>query len=105
MGAVYRARDLQTGMIVAVKQLRPDSAAGFDNQEMLARFDNEWQLLRTLNHPRIPRMLDAFRTEDSGYYVMEFIEGKSLDQVLRVYKTSARRFPGRAGTARFPRWG
>ncbi|MFN8613882.1 MAG: serine/threonine-protein kinase [Vulcanimicrobiota bacterium] len=93
MGAVYRARDLQTGMIVAVKQLRPDSAAGFDNQEMLARFDNEWQLLRTLNHPRIPRMLDAFRTEDSGYYVMEFIEGKSLDQVLRVYKTSARRFP------------
>lgn len=93
MGAVYRARDLQTGMTVAVKQLRPDSAAGFNGQEMLARFDNEWQLLRTLNHPRIPRMLDAFRVEDSGYYVMEFIEGKSLDQVLRGYKSSGRRFP------------
>ncbi|MBS2040012.1 serine/threonine protein kinase [bacterium] len=93
MGAVYRARDLQSGMIVAVKQLRPDSAAGFNSQEMLARFDNEWQLLRTLNHPRIPRMLDAFRIDDSGYYVMEFIEGKSLDQVLRGYKSSGRRFP------------
>ncbi len=93
MGAVYRARDLQTGLIVAVKQLRPDASAGFENHEMLTRFDNEWQLLRTLNHPRIPRMLDAFRIEECGYYVMEFIEGKSLDQVLRTYKSSGRRFP------------
>lgn len=93
MGAVYRARDRRNDQVVAVKQLRPDAAAGFESGEMLARFDNEWQLLRTLNHPRIPRMLDAFRIEECGYYVMEFIEGKSLDQVLRVYKTSGRRFP------------
>ena len=93
MGAVYRARDLRSGAIVAVKQLKPDSAAGFDTREMLARFDGEWQLLRTLNHPRIPRMLDAFRIEECGYYVMEFIEGKSLDQVLRSYKSTGRRFP------------
>lgn len=93
MGAVYRARDRQTGQIVAVKQLRPDASAGFESKEMLARFDNEWQLLRTLNHPRIPRMLDAFRIEECGYYVMEFIEGKSLDQALRSYKTTGRRFP------------
>ena len=93
MGAVYRARDIQTGAIVAVKQLRPDASAGFESREMLARFDNEWQLLRTLNHPRIPRMLDAFRIEECGYYVMEFIEGKSLDQVLRGYKSTGRRFP------------
>ncbi len=93
MGAVYRARDLQTGVIVAVKQLKPDSSAGFDTREMLARFDGEWQLLRTLNHPRIPRMLDAFRIDECGYYVMEFIEGKSLDQALRSYKSTGRRFP------------
>ncbi|MBX3166413.1 MAG: serine/threonine protein kinase [Candidatus Eremiobacteraeota bacterium] len=93
MGAVYRARDLQTEQIVAVKQLRPDASAGFESKEMLARFDNEWQLLRTLNHPRIPRMLDAFRIEECGYYVMEFIEGQSLDQVLRGYKSAGRRFP------------
>lgn len=93
MGAVYRARDRQTEQIVAVKQLRPDASAGFESKEMLARFDNEWQLLRTLNHPRIPRMLDAFRIGECGYYVMEFIEGKSLDQVLRTYKTTSRRFP------------
>lgn len=93
MGAVYRARDRNSGQVVAVKQLKPDSAAGFESREMLARFDGEWQLLRTLNHPRIPKMLDAFRVEECGYYVMEFIEGKSLDQVLRVYKSGARRFP------------
>jgi len=93
MGAVYRALDRQNGEIVAVKQLKPDSAAGFESREMLARFDGEWQLLRTLNHPRIPKMLDAFRVEECGYYVMEFIERKSLDQALRGYKTTARRFP------------
>ena len=93
MGAVYRALDRQNGQIVAVKQLKPDSSAGFESREMLARFDGEWQLLRTLNHPRIPKMLDAFRVEECGYYVMEFIEGKSLDQVLRGYKSTARRFP------------
>lgn len=93
MGAVYRARDRVTGNVVAVKQLRTDSGAGFDSQEMLQRFENEWQLLRTLNHPRIPRMLDAFRTEQSGYYVMEFIQGKSMDSELKQYKSQGRRFP------------
>jgi len=93
MGAVYKARDLSNQQVVALKQLRPDAGAGFENQEMLARFEGEWQLLRTLNHPRIPRMLDAFRIEECGYYVMEFIEGKSLDQVMRGYKSSGRRFP------------
>lgn len=93
MGAVYRARDRQNEQIVAVKQLLPEASAGFESKEMMARFDNEWQLLRTLNHPRIPRMLDAFRIEECGYYVMEFIEGKSLDQTLRGYKTTGRRFP------------
>lgn len=93
MGAVYRARNRVTDQVVALKQLRNDTAAGFDNQEMLQRFEGEWQLLRTLNHPRIPRMLDAFRIEECGYYVMEFIEGKSLDQVLRDYKSVGKRFP------------
>ena len=93
MGAVYRARDRLTEQIVAVKQLRTDAGAGFESHEMLVRFEGEWQLLRTLNHPRIPRMLDSFRVGESGYYVMEFIQGKSLDQVLKVYKSSGRRFP------------
>jgi len=94
MGAVYRALDQQTGLIVALKQLRADAgAAGFENDEMLKRFEGEWQLLLTLHHPRIPKMLDAFRIEDCGYYVMEFIEGQSLDGVLKGYKSSGRRFP------------
>jgi tRNA A-37 threonylcarbamoyl transferase component Bud32 len=93
MGAVYRAHDRVTGQKVAVKHLRTDAGAGFDTQEMRSRFEGEWQLLRTLNHPRIPRMLDAFREGESGYYVMEFIQGKSLDQELKVFKSSGRRFP------------
>ena len=93
MGAVYRATDLVTGEVVAVKQLRTENSAGFSSEEMLQRFEGEWQLLRTLHHPRIPKMLDAFRLDDCGYYVMEFIDGKSLDEVARDYKRVGKRFP------------
>jgi serine/threonine protein kinase len=93
MGAVYRATDQQSGKVVAVKQLRTDTAAGFESGEMLQRFEGEWHLLRTLNHPRIPRMLDSFRCDECGYYVMEFIDGQSLDEVMREYKRVGKRFP------------
>lgn len=96
MGAVYRAEDIDTGETVAVKQLRPDSTSGFDNADLMARFQGEWQLLRSLDHARIPRMLDSFLVDGNGYYVMQFIEGPSLDQLLRKFKTRGRRFPEEA---------
>ena len=93
MGAVYQARDLRDMSIVALKQMREDTTAGFDGQKMREKFEQEWQILKTLDHPRIPHMISAFAEGDSIYYVMEFIQGKSLAAKVRELKKQGKRFP------------
>ncbi len=52
--------------------------------EMVVRnFEREADLLATLSHPAIPRIFDYFSQESSSYLVMEFIEGKDLEAILR----------------------
>jgi serine/threonine protein kinase len=93
MGAVYRAKDRMRGRVVAIKQMRDDNTNGFGNTQMHARFEQEWQILKKLDHPRIPKMYDAFQQDDSDYFVMEFIEGDSLDSKLKQLKETGRHFP------------
>jgi serine/threonine-protein kinase len=79
MGAVYLAErdDGQFRHTVAVKLLR----RGLDTEQILARFRAERQILATLDHPRIVRLLDG-GISDNGrpYFVMEYIEtGMPID--------------------------
>jgi eukaryotic-like serine/threonine-protein kinase len=61
---------------VAVKLLR----AGLDTDLDRARFGAERQILATLNHPNIARLLDAGATEDGQpYVVLEHIDGEPID--------------------------
>ena len=93
MGAVYRGKDRMRNRVVAIKQMRDDDSSGFDNPQMRARFEQEWQILKKLEHPRIPTMYDAFQQDDSDYFVMEFVEGESLDVKLNQLRAADRRFP------------
>jgi len=62
---------------VALKVL----AYGADRADLSARFRAERQILASLDHPGIARLLDGGTTEDGRpYLVMEYIEGKPLDQ-------------------------
>src|SRR5215475_5479382 len=70
MGVVHRARDRQTGALVAVKTLR-----GVEGAE---RFRREVQVLSGLHHPGIVAYLGHGRTPDELYLVMEWLEGESL---------------------------
>jgi serine/threonine protein kinase/tetratricopeptide (TPR) repeat protein len=74
MGAVYEAfrADGEFRQRVAVKLIK----RGMDTDFILRRFRNERQILATLDHPYIARLLDG-RTTDDGlpYFVMEYIEG------------------------------
>jgi serine/threonine protein kinase len=82
MGAVYLAErvDGEVAQRVAVKLLGP----GADDSPLRLRFLAERQILATLSHPNIARLLDAGRQEDGQpYLVMEYIEGKPID----VYST------------------
>lgn len=72
MGSVYLAQrtDGEVNLQVAIKFVR-----GFHD-----RFLQERQILASLNHPGIARLLDAGRTElGQPYLVMEYVEGISID--------------------------
>ena len=78
MGEIYRAvrADGQYNKEVAVKLVR----GGFDTTFVLERFRNERQILATLDHANIARLLDGGTTEDGiPYLVMELIEGTRID--------------------------
>lgn len=74
MASVYLAEraDGAWEQTVAVKVLRP----GLDTEDVLARFRAERQILSSLTHPNIGRLLDGGATPDSHpYLVMEFVDG------------------------------
>lgn len=79
MGAVYRAvrADGQYKQQVALKIVRADIGLGMT----ASRFRNERQILASLNHPNIARMLDGGTTADGlPYLVMEFIDGLPITE-------------------------
>jgi eukaryotic-like serine/threonine-protein kinase len=74
MGAVYLAEraDSEFRRQVAIKLIK----RGMDTDFILRRFRNERQILASLDHPYIARLLDGGTTEDGlPYFVMEYIEG------------------------------
>jgi hypothetical protein len=76
MGRVFRARDERLGRAVAVKVLRPESAA---NPDFRARFAREARTLARLEHPGIVAVHDFGTTPDGdGYLVMQLVPGGSI---------------------------
>ena len=76
MGRVFRARDERLGRAVAVKVLRPESAA---NPDFRARFAREARTLARLEHPGIVAVHDFGTTPDGdGYLVMQLVSGGSI---------------------------
>src|ERR1700732_1804888 len=79
MGKVYRAfrADDQYRKRVALKVVRGGQDSGF----VISRFKKERQILASLDHPNIARLLDGGTTEEGvPYFVMELIEGKTIDR-------------------------
>jgi serine/threonine protein kinase/tetratricopeptide (TPR) repeat protein len=78
MATVYLAEDLRHGRDVAVKVLHPDLASALGTD----RFLREIRLAARLNHPHILPLFDSGEAEGFLYYVMPFIEGESLRDLL-----------------------
>jgi tetratricopeptide (TPR) repeat protein len=79
MGAVYLARraDGQDEQQVALKLI----SAGMFNAELRSRFLRERQVLASLSHPTIARLLDAGITrEDQPFLVLEYVQGVPIDR-------------------------
>ncbi len=78
MGAVYLAAraDGAFRKLVALKIVRPESTTN----EVLRRFQQEREILASLEHPNIARILDGGETADGlPYLVMEYVDGKPID--------------------------
>ena len=80
MGQVFRARDTKLNRDVALKIL-PDSFAS--DAERLQRFEREARTLAALNHPGIAQIYGTIETDGHEALVMEFVPGRTLDQVIR----------------------
>ena len=79
MGEVYRARDERLRRDVAVKVL-PDDVS--DNQQAMARFQQEAKVVAALSHPNILAIHDVGDEEGLTYLITELLEGETLQERL-----------------------
>ena len=79
MGRVYSAWDPAVSRTVAVKTIKSEYLTPETSPEYLVRFRREAQAAGGLNHPSIVRVYDV----GDGYLVMEHVEGRTLQQLIR----------------------
>ncbi|MCU0716069.1 MAG: protein kinase [Pirellula sp.] len=79
MGTVYRALHTQLNRIVAIKLINADR---LEAPQAKSRFTKEMQLLAQLEHPQIVRASDAGEHDGKPYFVMEYVHGMDLGQLL-----------------------
>ncbi len=80
MGEVYRALDTKLNRPVAIKVL-PEALAS--DPERLKRFEQEARAASALDHPNIITIHDITEAEGIHFIVMQYVEGKTLRELLR----------------------
>jgi formylglycine-generating enzyme required for sulfatase activity/predicted Ser/Thr protein kinase len=88
MGIVFKARDRETGEIVAVKVLKAEIA---DQPRLIDAFKNELRLARKITHKNVCRIYDFNRADGVSFITMEFVEGESLRRVLNRFSALSTR--------------
>ncbi|GAC1665887.1 MAG: hypothetical protein PVS3B3_37200 [Ktedonobacteraceae bacterium] len=79
MGVVYRGKQIALGREVAIKVL-PIALAR--DASYVARFIREAQIIAGLNHPNIVHIYDAGQQNKLLYFVMEYVQGPTLSNLL-----------------------
>jgi serine/threonine protein kinase len=100
-GITYLAKDSSLGRQVVIKEnlpaqfcwrdthaltVRPRHTEGEDadnDQYSLDSFEREASTLASLDHPGIVKVLRSFQAHGTAYFVMPFVEGSALDEVIR----------------------
>ncbi len=80
MGEVFHVRDVELGVVRAIKRMKADLAA---DERALRRFRREARALAKVDHHRVVRIHDiGMSREGRPFLVMDFIEGEDLQQRL-----------------------
>jgi eukaryotic-like serine/threonine-protein kinase len=80
MGVVYKALDVNLERQVAIKVM---SAEARDDPDFVERFRLEARAQGALNHPNVALLFDFFVHEGTPVAVMEYIDGESLEQLIK----------------------
>jgi serine/threonine protein kinase len=80
MGAVYKARNWKLGRVVALKVIRKER---LNNETIIRRFRREIEAAAQLSHPNIAHAYDADEVAGTHFFVMEYVEGRNLAQVVK----------------------
>ena len=87
MGVVYKARQKSLNRWVAIKILAPERVG---QEKFAERFAREAQTLARLSHPNIVSVFDYGETGGLYYFVMEFVDGVNLRDLLREGRLEAK---------------
>jgi serine/threonine protein kinase/Tfp pilus assembly protein PilF len=80
MGVTYRARDVNLRRAVALKVI---NARLLGDEVANRRLIREARAAASLRHPNVASVFHLGKTGDSYFYAMEFVDGESLDKVIR----------------------
>src|SRR6266567_2704739 len=95
MGVVYKARDVNLDRIVALKMIVGKPAVW---PELRTRFAGETSALAGLEHPNIVRLYEYGEDDGTPFFAQEFVDGRSLEQVLNKQPLQPRDAAGHCET-------
>ena len=78
MGVVYKARDTRLDRLAAIKILKNATA----DEDSRRRFSQEAKAASALNHPGIITIYDVARQGDVEFIAMEYVEGKTIEELI-----------------------
>ncbi len=81
MSIVYLARDNRLNKQWAVKEMKNDGSKS--TETLLKGLEREANILKNVDHPVLPRIVDIINSRGTIYVVMDFIEGTNLGDVLK----------------------
>jgi serine/threonine-protein kinase len=82
MGMVFKAVDSELGEVIAIKSLKQELLS--EDPTALERFKSEIRLARRISHRNVVRTHDLGEFAGVYYITMEFVEGKSLKDLIRT---------------------
>ena len=81
MGVVFQARNNETGRMVALKLIVPESAA---TRSAIDRFLREMSVISQLKHPNIVEWLEQGMTRGQFWFTMEYVAGTNLEALANA---------------------
>ena len=90
MSVVYMAINEKANKTWAIKEVRKDGVKDFEvvRQGLIV----ETEMLKRLDHPNLPSIVDVIENEDTFLIVMDYIEGNPLSQALEEYGAQPQEF-------------